>query len=289
MTDTPDRPGEHGRHEDEPTLKHGPFPGAASAPGSAAGAGSSAEPPEPPADDPRHDDPRRDPDTVSPPCVSGVTGSGTTVVLFGDSHVAQWYPAIHRIALEREWRLITLVKASCGYQDTPLEASARRCDAWRENAFERIAAEQPALVILAGNHLLEPADGDGDAAHARELMLDGASRTIARLRSSGSRVAVLGDTPHLAVEPVDCLSRNPDHTIVCAVDRAVLFDEDWLAGERERTIAGGATFVDTTSWLCPSEPCPMVIGRYLVYRDTNHLAMPFAWALASRLDAALER
>ena len=52
---------------------------------------------------------------------------------------------------------------------------------------------------------------------------------------------------------------------------------------------GGATFVDTTSWLCPSEPCPMVIGRYLVYRDTNHLAMPFAWALASRLDDALER
>ena len=43
MTDTPDRPGEHGRHEDEPTLKHGPFPGAASSPGSAAGAGASAE------------------------------------------------------------------------------------------------------------------------------------------------------------------------------------------------------------------------------------------------------
>src|SRR5690348_6518521 len=61
MTDTPDRPGEHGRREDEPTLKHGPFPG------SAAGAGSSAEPPEPPADDPRHDDPRRDPDTVTIP------------------------------------------------------------------------------------------------------------------------------------------------------------------------------------------------------------------------------
>ena len=82
MTDTPDRPGEHGRHEDEPTLKHGPFPGAASAPGSAAGAGSSAESPEPPANDPRHDDPRRDPDTVSIPPpgsrfgTAGAAGSG---------------------------------------------------------------------------------------------------------------------------------------------------------------------------------------------------------------------
>ena len=228
-----------------------------------------------------------DPDVVSPACVSGVADSPTTVVLFGDSHVGQWYPAIHRIALERGWRLITLVKASCGYQDTPLEATARRCDEWRENAFERIAAEQPELVILGGNHLLQPAGADGDAAQARDLMLDGASKTISRLRSQGSRVAVLGDTPHLAFEPVDCLSRNPDHTIACAVDREVLFDEPWLAGEEARAAAGGATFVDTASWLCPTDPCPAVIGRFLVYRDTNHIAMPFAWALASRLDAAL--
>jgi hypothetical protein len=120
-------------------------------------------------------------------------------------------------------------------------------------------------------------------------MLEGVSRTVARLRSMDARVVVLGDTPHLTFEPVDCLSRNPDHTIECAVDRAVLFDEPWLAGEEARAVGGGATFVDTASWLCPSEPCPMVIGRYLVYRDTNHLGMPFVWALTSRLDAAINR
>jgi hypothetical protein len=230
-----------------------------------------------------------DPDTVSPPCVSGDPGAATTVVLFGDSHVTQWYPAIYRIAVQRHWRLITLVKASCGYQDTPLKATTRNCEAWRANAFTRIAAEHPALVILAGNHLLEPAGSDGDSQKAQELMLEGVSRTVARLRSMDARVVVLGDTPHLTFEPVDCLSRNPDHTIKCAVDRAVLFDEPWLAGEEARAVGGGATFVDTASWLCPSEPCPMVIGRYLVYRDTNHLGMPFVWALTSRLDAAINR
>jgi hypothetical protein len=230
----------------------------------------------------------RDPDTVSPPCVSGDAGSSTTVVLFGDSHVTQWYPAVYRIAIERHWRLITLVKASCGYQDVPLAATTRNCEPWRANAFARIAKERPALVILAGNHLLEPAGADGDPTKAQGLMLDGVSKTIARLRSLGARVAVLGDTPHLAFDPVDCLSRNPDHTIECAVEHEVLLDEPWLAGEEARAVAGGATFVDTSSWLCPTEPCPLVIGRYLVYRDTNHLAMPFVWALTSRLDAALD-
>ena len=229
----------------------------------------------------------RDPDTVSPSCVSADAGSSTTVILFGDSHVTQWYPAIYRIAVERHWRLITLVKASCGYEDIPLAATARNCEPWRANSFARIARERPTLVILAGNHLLEPAGVDGDPAKAQGLMLDGVSKTIARLRSMGARVAVLGDTPHLAFEPVDCLSRNPDHTIECAVERSVLFDEPWLAGEKARAVAGGATFVDTASWLCPTEPCPLVIGRYLVYRDTNHLGMPFVWALTSRLDATL--
>jgi len=157
------------------------------------------------------------------------------------------------------------------------------------NSFARIAAATPDLVVLAGNHLLEPAGADGDPAKAQELMLDGVSKTIARLRSTGARVAVLGDTPRLAFDPVDCLSRNPDHTLVCAVDRNELFDMAWLANEETRAIEAGATFVDTASWLCPSDPCPLVLGRYLVYRDTNHIALPFAWALSSRLEAALDR
>ena len=64
---------------------------------------------------------------------------------------------------------------------------------------------------------------------------------------------------------------------------AVLFDDAWLAGERARAEAAEATFVDTASWLCPTEPCPLVLGRYLVYRDTNHLALPLSWALTPRL------
>ena len=61
MTDTPDRPGEHGRQEDEPTLTHGPFPGAASSPEAAAEADAGAErrPPEAPRADQQADDPRR--------------------------------------------------------------------------------------------------------------------------------------------------------------------------------------------------------------------------------------
>ncbi|HEY2888629.1 MAG TPA: acyltransferase family protein, partial [Candidatus Limnocylindrales bacterium] len=227
-----------------------------------------------------------DPDTVSPACVAGDPASRTTVVLFGDSHAMQWFPAVDRIALQQHWRLITLVKASCPYEDVTMRSGARvftECDTWRENAFARIAAEHPALVIVAGNHHLTPAA----AGDAQALMLDGVSETVDRLDATGARVAVLGDTPDVPFDPIDCLSRNPDHTIRCAVARTTLFDDAWLAGERARAEDAGAVFVDTASWLCPTQPCPLVLGRYLVYRDTNHLALPLSWALTPRLDAAL--
>ena len=56
------------------------------------------------------------------------------------------------------------------------------------------------------------------------------------------------------------------------------------------TLAGRGTpitFVDATDWACPTDPCPTVVGRYLVYRDRHHLATRYVIALGERLLAAL--
>ena len=39
--------------------------------------------------------------------------SKTTVVLFGDSHAMQWFPALNGLAKEHDWRLVGLTKAAC--------------------------------------------------------------------------------------------------------------------------------------------------------------------------------
>jgi peptidoglycan/LPS O-acetylase OafA/YrhL len=48
--------------------------------------------------------------TASGPCVYGSASSRTTVVLFGDSHALQWFPALDRAARARRWRLVSLTK-----------------------------------------------------------------------------------------------------------------------------------------------------------------------------------
>jgi hypothetical protein len=51
--------------------------------------------------------------------------------------------------------------------------------------------------------------------------------------------------------------------------------------------AAGATFIDPSPWVCPTDPCPAVIGKYLVFRDSHHLTTAFSTALSRRLLDAL--
>jgi peptidoglycan/LPS O-acetylase OafA/YrhL len=230
--------------------------------------------------------------TVNGPCRFGNPASPMKVVLFGDSHVNQWWPALERIMLANDWSVMYLVKTSCTYADvTAMSGNGPKieCDTWRDAALARIVEERPATVIVSSNHRPPPIVGGTVLAgtEAVAAMQAGASRTIAKLQSTGARVVVLADTGVLPFDPADCLSSNADHVIRCAVPRAQELDLDWLDAERAAAEDLGATFVDVNAWVCPSDPCPMVIGRYAVYGDENHVTNPFALGLTSRLEQAL--
>jgi peptidoglycan/LPS O-acetylase OafA/YrhL len=231
-------------------------------------------------------------ETVNGSCTYGSQASSKEVVLFGDSHLGQWWPALERIMTTNDWRVVYLLKTSCTYADVPTMSRSgpkTECDTWREATLARISADRPALVILSANHRAPPvANGIAlSGAEAWAAMGAGAARTIARLQSSGARVAVLADTPQIPFDPADCLSANADHTIRCAIPRDQALDLGWLAAEQAAAESSGATFVDVDAWVCPSDPCPMVIGRFAVFADTNHVTRPFAQGLTGRLEAAL--
>ena len=233
------------------------------------------------------------PSTAIPDCVYGDAGSSTVVVLFGDSHAAEWFPALARLATERGWRFVSLTKSAC----TPAEMTIwnvdfkRRydeCDRWREAALGRIQAEQPDLVIVGSSHpyTTAAAGGPGEPDGGQALQA-GLAETLQRLRPLATHVALIGDTPKFDTDPPDCLSQHLDHVLACAEPRDQTVDAAWLRAEAGLAAQAGATFVDPTDWACPTDPCPVVIGRYLVFRDQHHLATPFVTALRGRLAGGL--
>ena len=227
-------------------------------------------------------------------CVYGDPKSDTTVVLAGDSHAAQWFPALEWLATENGWRLLPMTKGACSIAEvtvwnTTFERAYEECDAWREAVLERIETVEADLVIVATSRTHTPmVDGrvlEGD--RARATMLEAVGRTLNRLNEIAPRVVVLADTPRATTDPPTCLSQNLGEMEACATPRERAFIQAWSEGEREVAEAADAAFVDVAPWVCPVDPCPVVIARYLVYRDTHHLTTPFVMALRSRLQAAL--
>lgn len=231
--------------------------------------------------------------TTIPECAYGDTASATTVVLFGDSHANQWFPAIEWLAKNRGWRLVSLTKNACPpatmtVWNPQMKRSYAECDRWRESAFQRIAMEHPALVIVGNSRSYRPAGTEGPSAPAGgRLQRVALETTLARLKGLAGAVVLMGDTPNFDGDPPECLSKHRDDVRACAQPREKVTSPDWTNAEREAAARAGASYVDTTGWACPSAPCPVVIGRYLVFRDWHHLSTPFVLALRHRLADAL--
>jgi peptidoglycan/LPS O-acetylase OafA/YrhL len=229
-------------------------------------------------------------------CAYGVRSSPHTVVLFGDSHAVNWFPAVERIATVRGWRLLARTKSACGAADVPvwsyyLKRVFPECATWREGVLRELEAAPPALVIISGSRTVMVV-GDGaviGGAERDRAWAAGLERTIRRLEAAGARVVVIADTPRPVGNPPACLSRHVDDVQLCATPRSRAVDEHWRALERTAATAAGATVIDPTDWVCPTDPCPAVISSRLVFRDDQHLSTPFAALLASRLADQLPR
>ncbi|MFN8519505.1 MAG: SGNH hydrolase domain-containing protein [Chloroflexota bacterium] len=234
-------------------------------------------------------------DEASGDCVYGYPDGSSTVVLFGDSHAAQWLPAIEDVGFVRDWRVIGLTKSACPPVDTTVwlankKREYRECEAWRQQAMERIAAERPAIVFLAAYHLYEMMEGDDRVAIADDptAWAEALTRTIQAIQATGAQVVLIADTPQLTVVPDECLADHRDAVEACLQEAADVVDADYAQLERDVTQATGARLLSLTDVICPDGACPLVFGTTPVYRDDQHLTATFARGLAPIVDMWLD-
>lgn len=222
-------------------------------------------------------------DLESPECALGDVASSVRIVLFGDSHSAQWLPALRTAGTENNWRIEVLTKRACpstgeSVPRTPTTAYPE-CDTWRENSLKRIEREKPTLVIMSNWRYK-----NSKPSYAAAL-----EPTVARITATGATVVILADTPTMGFGVPQCVADNPTNVAKCATSAASTLSSGRRNTEQRVLAAHGGVWIDTTPWVCDqvSGRCPAVIGNVLAYRDRDHITENWSGSLSTMLGLRL--
>ena len=165
-------------------------------------------------------------------CLYGDTTSSHTVVLFGDSHALQWFPAIDNLANQQHDALVVMAKATCPPIDITifspdLGRTYTECNEWRASELQRMTALRPAVVILGFSR--EYGIPDDHVVVDGPAWLSGLSEMINTIKQeTGGRVVLIGDDPYPQQSVPDCLSQHLAYTPDCCDSQALsLLQSQW--------------------------------------------------------------
>ena len=230
--------------------------------------------------------------TWIPECVYGQKHSEVNVFLIGDSHAAQWFPALDLLAARRGWRLHAATKSACPFNTILVSKRAQNgiyqeCTKWREVLLERIASVKPDLVIVSNSRLPAMVSKDGTLLHIEDRLspwLLGLREALVSIKKSAKQVIVLADTPRPKFNVPDCLRRFGIQDHRCNTSRSVAVDEQWRSQERQVVNAIDVDYVDPVDWICTKSECPAIKNGILIFRDASHMTTAFAEHMVKNLD-----
>ncbi len=205
--------------------------------------------------------------TPNTKCVYGDKTSQTVIALVGDSHMSHLFPAIERIAVARHWKLVVMVKVSCGFLDMRIRnlylgREYTECATWNKNVVARLNKLKPTLTLVAqSRYAIHPVLASQRSNKAK-------GRAEGRmLRKVPGQVALIVDSPRRGQS-----SRG-----------------DMGAIEKVAAAYSGNSRINLTKDICKRWPCSASTHGITKFRDGEHLNAKFARAILGAQGRILDR
>lgn len=226
-------------------------------------------------------------------CEFGDSSADVTVTMFGNSHAAQWLPAVQALAGERGWRIRTHFSARCASADIPQEfdraSASEACVDWVRRTADQIVRDQPDLVVMTNRpQALVPGK---DREESDEEYADGYTRILRELTAADLQVLAIRDTPDAGRDVPGCIAERGDDYPSCDGARQRWLPHDPVVDAVERVGGDRLHLADLSDRFCGPKVCTPVIGGVIAYLDSNHMTATYAQTmapyLAPHLDEAL--
>jgi peptidoglycan/LPS O-acetylase OafA/YrhL len=215
----------------------------------------------------------------------------STVVLFGDSHAAQWFPAMKVIAESRHWKLVTIIKSACSPMNISILRDPRvikACQRWRELAITTIQEMHPDTVVMSSSSLYQQRDSPRliDVSDWEK----GSRETFLAIAGHGIALRFIRDTPHSDYDVPPCLAQLAwnGHATCPPLSRSNALSSDIYQAEvRAASDIPNVKLIDMSDAICGRNSCETEQGGLVKFRDSDHLTSRYAESLAKELQIQL--
>ena len=155
---------------------------------------------------------------------------GDTVVLYGDSHAAQWFGAAVEVADRHDWRLLPVTKADCPPGgERVLDADGgeyTECAAWHARAMDLIRSQEPILVLVAARSDGYQIVGEGaeplSTAASADRLAQALAEDLRAFADMGARTVLIRDTQAPGFDVPDCIEAQARRPVATAWWRRAL-------------------------------------------------------------------
>lgn len=220
-------------------------------------------------------------------CSFGDPTSSTRVALIGDSHAAQWEPALRELAEKHGWDLELYLKTNCAFTDAQRSAQYAPCAAWSSALQKKLAASKSFDVVLtsffADNLNIEV----GKGLVSRSAAEAGFQQVWQPLVDRGSTIIVIHDTPHMSSSTTVCVATKGSSK-TCDVPSAAALAAPDLQYAAAANMAG-VLRLDLNDWLCTPSICKAVIGGVAVRTDPYHITKTYSQTMTPYLYQELQK
>ena len=216
-------------------------------------------------------------------CAFGDSAATQTMMLVGDSHAAQWFPALEAIAKTQHYKFVSITKSSCPaitlaiINNTKADTS---CSNYQRRLITEINAINPRYLLLS-NFTEHEYSLVAPSSKYSKTWVDAEFKFLSALTLPTKNIAIIGDTPDPVKDSTTCLSLHAPRPTKC--------DFPLVRSDTTQAVAMlKYKYIDTASWLC-TNICSATYGKSNNYRDNSHISVPTSLRLASKLYTAITR
>ena len=212
------------------------------------------------------------------PCFVNRESDGPLIYLYGDSHAAQWVPALEIASQSINFKLRILTKSSCPFVSLKLNEN---CNRWQKNVLREISRNKPSVVILASLTNAKYFSPLTDQAYS-SLWMENFSETVSFLNEK-TQVILIEDTPYSFFDTSKCLLKKISSK--CSFKH----DESKLTKlMRSFSVKESIDYLTLNKYFCNYEYCFASNTAFNYFFDNHHLSVSLSKSLSSPLGQFLK-